>query len=145
MADTPQTYANHTRWQPGYHFFALPVMLINFIWAIVACVRHPSWDCHWWIVVSAALVVVTVVARTSALKAQDRIIRLEERLRYQRLLSADLAVQARSLTEGQIIALRFASDDELEGLVRETLAGKFSKPDEIKRAIKNWRPDTFRV
>jgi Family of unknown function (DUF6526) len=145
MADTPQSYANHVRWQKGFHFFALPVLLINVIWTIVDCVRHPTWNCHWWVVVSVALVVVAFVARTSALKAQDRIIRLEERLRYQKLFPADLLVQTRALTEGQIIALRFASDDELEGLVRETLAGKFAKPDEIKRAIKNWRADTFRV
>lgn len=145
MADVPQNYANHTRWQPVLHFFALPVMLINFIWAIVDCVKHPGANQCWWIVVSAALVVVTVVARTSALKAQDRVIRLEERLRYHQILPPDLAAQAGSLTEPQMIALRFASDGELEGLVRETLAGKFAKSSEIKQAIKNWRADNFRV
>jgi Family of unknown function (DUF6526) len=145
MPDTPQSYANHTRWQSGFHFFAMPVLLINFIWAIVLCVKSPGATAGWWIVVSAALVVVAFIARTSALKAQDRIIRLEERLRYQQLLSADLLVQTRALSAGQMIALRFAADDELEGLVRETLAGKFAKSDEIKRAIKHWRSDTFRV
>jgi hypothetical protein len=145
MAGTPQSYANHVRWQKGFHFFALPVLLINFIWAIVTCVKNPGATAGWWIVVSAALVVVTFIARTSALKAQDRIIRLEERLRYKQLFGADLLVQTRALSAGQIIALRFASDDELESLVRETLAGKFAKTDEIKRAIKNWRPDNFRV
>ena len=99
----------------------------------------------WWIVVSAALVGVTFLARTNALKVQDRIIRLEEKLRYQQLLPADLARQASSLLVGQIIALRFASDEELEGLVREVLGGRLTKPAEIKKAIKNWRGDTFRV
>jgi hypothetical protein len=144
MADT-QTYANHTRWHPPFHFFVLPVMLINFVWAIVECVRNPGWNQGWWIVVSAALVGLTFFARTNALKVQDRIIRLEERLRYQQLLPADLAQQAGSLAVGQITGLRFASDGELEGLAREVLGGRLSKPAEIKKAIKNWRSDTFRV
>ena len=145
MADTSQTYANHTRWHPPFHFFVLPVMLINFVWSIVVFVKTPGWNQGWWIVVSAALVVLTFVARTNALKVQDRIIRLEERLRYQQLLPADLARQAGSLAVGQIIALRFASDGELEGLVREVLGGRLAKSVEIKKAIKNWRSDTFRV
>jgi hypothetical protein len=145
MADTSQTYANHTRWHPPFHFFVLPVMLINFVWSIVECVQHPGWNQGWWIVVSLALVVLTFVARTNALKVQDRIIRLEEKLRYQQLLPADLAQQASSLRVGQIIALRFASDEELERLVREVLGGRLTKPAEIKRAVKNWRSDTFRV
>lgn len=144
MADI-QTYANHTRWHPPFHFFIVPVMLINFIWAIVECFRNPGWNQGWWIVVSAALVGLTLIARTNALKVQDRIIRLEERLRYQQLLPADLAEQVDSLIAGQIIALRFASDVELEGLVRETLGGRLTKSAEIKKAIKNWRGDTFRV
>lgn len=145
MADTSQTYANHTRWHPLFHFFILPVMLINFVWAIVECVRNPGLNQAWWIVVSAALVGLAFVARTNALKVQDRIIRLEERLRYQQLLPADLAQQAGSLAVGQIIALRFASDGELEGLVREVLGDRLSRSSEIKKAIKNWHGDTYRV
>jgi hypothetical protein len=145
MADTSQTYANHTRWHPLFHFFVLPVMLINFVWAIVECVENPGRNQAWWIVVSAALVGLAFVARTNALKVQDRIIRLEERLRCQQLLPADLAQQAGSLAIGQIIALRFAADEELNGLVREVLGGRLVKPAEIKKAIKNWRSDTFRV
>lgn len=145
MADTQQTYANHTRWHPPFHFFVLPVMLINFVWSIVECVKQPGWNQGWWIVVSLALVLLTFLTRLNALKVQDRIIRLEEKLRYQQLLPADLAKQCGSLRVGQIIALRFASDQELEMLVREVLGGRLSKPTEIKKAIKNWRGDTFRV
>jgi hypothetical protein len=145
MADTSQTYASHTRWHPPFHFFVVPVMLINFVWSIVEFVKTPGRNQGWWIVVSAALVVLAFFARTNALKVQDRIIRLEEKLRYQQLLPADLAQQAGSLAVGQIIALRFASDGELEGLVREVLGGRLTKPAEIKKAIKNWRADTFRV
>lgn len=145
MADTSQTYANHTRWHPPFHFFVLPVMLINFVWSIVDCVRNPGLNQAWWIVVSAALVGLTFFARTNALKAQDRIIRLEERLRYQQLLPAELAQQCGSLGIGPIIALRFASDEELEGLIREVLGGRLAKSADIKKAIRNWRSDTFRI
>jgi len=145
MADTQQSYANHTRWHPPFHFFVIPVMLINVIWAIVDCFKNPGPNQAWWIVVSLALVVMALLVRTNALKAQDRIIRLEERLRYQQLLPAELASQCGSLSAAQMIALRFAADEELEGLIREVLANRLTKTSDIKKAIKNWRGDTFRV
>ncbi len=145
MAATPQTYANHTRWHAPFHFFLVPVMLINVIWSMVYFFMHPGWNQGWWIVVSLALLVLTFLVRINPLRAQDRVIRLEEQLRYQQLLPADIAQQASSLTIGQIIALRFASDDELVGLVRAVLQGDPKKPTEIKRAISNWREDIFRV
>lgn len=145
LADAPQTYANHTRRHPPFLFFLAPVMLINVIWAIVEFVKEPTWDRGWWIVVSIALVVMAALVRANPLKAQDRIIRLEEQLRYQQLLPADLLRQTSALRVGQIVALRFASDEELAGLVREILEGRLSKPAEIKRAIKSWRADTLRV
>jgi hypothetical protein len=145
MADTQQSYANHARWHPPFHFFVVPVLLINFVWTIVDFVQAPGSNQGRWIVVSAALVVLALVARTNALKVQDRIIRLEERLRYQQLLPAELSRQCGSLALAPTIALRFASDEELEGLVREVLGGRLAKPAEIKKAIKSWRGDTFRV
>ncbi len=145
MADAPQTYANHTRWHAPFHFFAAPVMLTNFVVAVVQLVRNPGLDTGWWVVVSAALVVVAGVARMNPLRAQDRIIRLEESLRYYQLLPEELAERAASLTPAQVAALRFAPDEELEGLVREVLEGRLTKPDEIKRAIKGWRADTLRI
>ena len=140
-----QNFANHTRWHPPFHFFVLPVMLINFIWSIVQCVMSPGWNAGWWIVVSLALLMLTFFVRTHSLKVQDRIIRLEEKLRYQQLLSPALVQQTGELTIPQTVALRFAGDDELEELVGATIAGKFAKPKDIKQAIKNWRADTFRV
>ena len=145
MADTQQSYANHTRWQPPFHFFVLPVMLINFVWAIVDFVKNPGADQGWWIVVSLALVVLAFLVRINSLRVQDRLIRLEERLRYQQLLPTELAQQCGSLGIGPTIALRFASDEELEGLIREVLGGRLTKSAEIKKAIRNWRGDTFRV
>ena len=145
MATTPQTFANHKRRHAPFHFFVVPVMLINVIWAIVIFVQSPNWNTGWWIIVSLALVVLAFLVRLNSLKVQDRLIQLEERLRYQQVLSAALLQQANALKPGQIIALRFAGDDELEGLVAAVLAGKLAGTGEIKRAIKSWRADTFRV
>jgi len=141
----PQTFANHTRWHPPHHFFIIPVMLINFVWSVVDLIRLPGWNTGRWTVVSFALLMLTILVRTNPLKVQDRIIRLEERLRCQRILSPSLSQQIDPMSPGQFVALRFASDGELEGLVAAVLAGKLTRPAEIKRAIKNWRADTFRV
>ena len=145
MADAPQTYANHTRWHAPFHFFVAPVLLINVIVNVVQLVRFPGWERGWWVVVSLALLAVGALTRTNPLRAQDRLIRLEESLRYYQLLPEELAGRAAALTPAQTVALRFASDGELEGLVRDVLEGRLTRPDEIKRAIKDWRPDTFRV
>ncbi|HXM48575.1 MAG TPA: DUF6526 family protein [Pyrinomonadaceae bacterium] len=145
MANTPQTFANHTRWQPPFHFFIAPVMLINVIWSVVQFIKAPGRNSGWWIVVSVALLVLAFLVRANSLKVQDRLIRLEEKLRYQQILSAPICQQASGLNMGQIIALRFAGDDELEELVDAVLAGKLAKAGDIKRAIKGWRADMFRV
>jgi hypothetical protein len=141
----PQNFANHTRWHPPFHFFILPVMIINFFWSVVVFIKVPDWNSGWWIVVSLALLMLTFFVRTNALKVQDRIIRLEERLRYQQLLSPALTAQTAALTPSQICALRFAGDDELAELLNQVVAGQFRRPKDIKLAIKNWRADTFRV
>ena len=142
---TPQTYANHTRWHPPFHFFVMPVMVINVFWSIVVFVKGPGRNSGWWIVVSLALLLLAFFTRTNSLRVQDRIIRLEERLRFQQVLSPALQRQCSVLRPGQIIALRFAPDEELEELVSAVVAGKLTKPADIKQAIKNWRSDTFRV
>jgi hypothetical protein len=141
----PQTFANHTRWHAPYHFFIIPVMLINFGWSVVDLFTTPGWNSGRWVVVSLALLMLTFIVRTYPLKVQDRIIRLEERLRCQRILPAFLSQQVSGLRPGQLVALRFAPDEELEGLVADVIAGKITKPVEIKKAIKDWRADTFRV
>ena len=145
MDESPQTYENHTRWHAPFHFFLAPVLLTNVIVAAIQLIRDPGLDRGWWLVVSIALLVLGALVRTNPLRAQDRIIRLEESLRYYQLLPEELARRAASLTTAQTVALRFAPDEELEGLVREVLDGRLTKPDEIKRAIKNWRADTLRV
>ena len=140
-----QNFANHTRWHPAFHFFILPVMLINFFWSVITFVKAPGKDSGWWIIVSVALLMLTVFVRTYSLKVQDRVIRLEERLRFQQLLSPALTQQTAALTEAQIVALPFAGDEELEELVNAAVGGKFTKTRDIKQAIKHWRADRFRV
>ena len=145
MAESPQSYENHTRWHAPFHFFVAPVLLTNVIVAVVQLVRDPGLERGWWVVVAIALLVLAGLVRMNPLKAQDRIIRLEESLRYYQLLPEELAQRAAELSPAQTVALRFAPDEELEGLVREVLEGRLTKPDEIKRAIKGWRADTLRV
>jgi hypothetical protein len=140
-----QNFANHRRWHPPFHFFVLPVMLINFVWSVLEFVKAPGRNSGWWVVVSLALAMLTVFVRTNSLKVQDRIIRLEERLRYQQLLSPELAQQAAALPVAQMCALRFADNSELEELVNAVATGKLTDSGNIKQAIKNWRADTFRV
>lgn len=144
MAET-QNYENHLRWNPPYHFFLAPLMLVNLIYWIVRMVQVPSWDHGWMILLSIGLVALTLLARTHALTVQDRVIRLEERLRYKELLPKELAEKAMDLRTGQMVGLRFASDDELPELVEKTLNGEFEKPKDIKMAVKNWRGDYLRA
>ena len=145
MPDVPQTYENHTRWHAPFQFFVGPVLLTNVLVAFVQLFRAPSLETGWSVVVAAALLVLAGLVRMYPLRAQDRIIRLEESLRYYQLLPEELAARAASLTTAQTVALRFAADEELEGLVREVVEGRLTRPDDIKRAVKNWRADTLRV
>lgn len=143
----PQNYKNHTRLHPPFHFFILPVLLINLIFTILVLIRH--WPTHkvllvWLVVMALALFVLAGLSRSNALRVQDRVIRLEESLRYQRLLTPDLVAAAQSLTLRQIIALRFASDAELPTLVQRTLSENL-EPKAIKQSITNWRADNVRV
>ena len=140
-----QTYSNHTRWYPLFHFVVVPLLALNFLSHLVRFIMAPSWSIGFWVLLSITLILLALAARLQALKAQDRLIRLEERLRYREVLSSDLAKRADSLSPGQIIALRFAPDEELGSLVERTVSGEFTKNKEIKQAIKTWRPDTFRV
>lgn len=140
-----QSFANHTRWHAPFHFFLAPVMIINFIWSIVVFAKNPGFETGRWLIVSLALVVLGALVRTYPLRVQDRLIRLEERIRYQQLLPPSLLQQASALSPSQIVALRFAGDDELAERVGAVVSGKLSHPKEIKRAITNWRSDTFRV
>ena len=141
---TQQSSDNHTRWDPLFHFFVLPVLAITFITSIVQAVRHPGLASAWNVVFVAALTIAAAKIRTYALKVQDRVIRLEERLRLAALVKEPLRARIDELTESQLVALRFASDSEVPTLFEMTLNRKLGRPD-IKTAIQHWRPDYFRV
>ena len=145
MADnSAQSYANHGRLDPAYHYFMVPVLLINLLLSFWRVYKSPGVSSVWLVLLSAALLVMAFKVRTYALKVQDRVIRLEERLRMSALLPEPLRSRIGQLTEGQIVALRFASDAEVPALVEKALAGNL-KNSEIKKAIVGWRPDYFRV
>ncbi len=141
---TPQNLANHTRWDPPFHFFILPVFLITWIVSIVVLVRHPCFYSAWGVVLATAAAIAVLKIRQYAVKVQDRVIRLEERLRLATLLPATQQAQIARLSEDQLIGLRFASDEELPGLVSKTLTESLKRSD-IKKAIRNWRGDYWRV
>jgi uncharacterized protein DUF6526 len=140
----PQTLANHARFDPLYHYFALPVFLILPFVTAANFVRHPSQHSALLFVVAVAAAVVVLKLRTYSLRVQDRVIRLEERLRLSSLLSEPLRSRIPELTEGQLITLRFASDAEIPKLVERVLSEKLA-PADIKKAIQIWRPDYWRV
>jgi len=139
-----QSLQNHTRWDPAFHFFVMPVFAITFIASIVHLVRHPSIHTAWFVVLMGAAATAVVKARLYALKVQDRVIRLEERLRLAALLPVSLRDRVAELSESQLIGLRFASDAELPKLAERALNEKLSKAD-IKKAVINWRADYWRV
>jgi hypothetical protein len=145
MAETPtQDFKTHRRWDPWYHFFAANILVIAFFVALWQAFKAPSGWTIWQIFVSAALIVVAWKARSFALKAQDRVIRLEERQRLAIVLEGPLRGRIGSLTEDQLIGLRYASDAELAGLVQAALDENLSG-EAIKKRVTNWRPDFFRV
>ena len=141
----PQTYANHARFHPPFHFFLGPGSFVLLILTVVNVVRHFRRLDAWILLLLGILFLLAVILiRTNALRVQDRLIRLEERLRLQALLLSELSARIGELTESQLIALRFASDSELPALVAKVLAANLGSKD-IKKAIVTWRADTFRV
>jgi uncharacterized membrane protein YdbT with pleckstrin-like domain len=143
-AKEPQTLKNHARLDPPFHFFLVPILVANLITAIVVVVRHPHWHTAWLLVLSLAAVLAVLKMRMYAVKVQDRVIRLEERLRLQALATAEWHTQIYRLTEDQLIGLRFAADDEVVELAKQALEHNLTRK-QIKERIKSWRPDEFRV
>jgi hypothetical protein len=140
-----QTYASHRRYAPLYHFVALPILSLNLGFALLRAGRAPTRDTIWEVVMAIGLIALLTSARTMALTVQNRVIRLEERLRLQRVLPANQHDAIDRLRLRQLVALRFAPDDELPELVRRCAAGELAETDQIKRQIKAWRPDYVRA
>ena len=140
----PQSLKNHARFDPLYHFVLALIVLVNLAFSVLHLVRHPSWGNGWFVVLSVAAFLLLLRMRQYPLKVQDRVIRLEERLRLQALAPPEWRPQIQRLTEDQLIALRFASDDEVATLAQQAVAENLTRK-QIKERIRNWRADEWRV
>ena len=140
-----QSYKNHTRFLPPFHFFTIPILAANVVYAGRHVYNAPNITTAWSLIVAVALVMMGLLSRLQALAAQDRVIRLEMRLRLKQLLPADQQSKINDLSTQQLVALRFAGDAELPGLVSDVLSGKLPKSKDIKMGIKNWQADWQRV
>ena len=142
----PQNFENHARVMPAYHYVTFPLLVINFFFTLYqVVVTNFSADRLMACGVAIALVLLFFVARIMALTVQDRVIRLEERMRMRDLLPADLQPRVADFTVKQLVALRFASDAELPALARTVLDKKMTDQKAIKRMVKNWRGDHQRA
>jgi hypothetical protein len=144
-ANPPQTYANRFRLVPAYHYVLSPIVLIVFLWSIWRLLTAFSVDSLMFSLVATSLALLTYVTRSFALRVQDRVIRLEMRLRLAQLLPNDLRPRIGELTPGQLIALRFASDEELPDLVRTVLVDGIRDTRTIKKMIRKWEGDYLRA
>jgi hypothetical protein len=140
----PQNFKNHARFDPPYHMVFAAVLAVNFIIAITFLVNHFNIYASWLLILSIAAFIPVLKIRSYPLKVQDRVIRLEERLRLQALAPAEWHAQIYNLTEDQLIGLRFAGDDEVVELAKQALEHNLDRK-QIKERIKSWRPDNFRV
>jgi Family of unknown function (DUF6526) len=141
-----QNFANHAKFVPAFHIFVLGMFTINFGWSIYRWIASGfSMDGLIHMLVAAALIVLAFCARIFALTVQDRVIRLEERLRYERLLPEDLKARIGEFTVNQLVSLRFGSDEELPALARKVLTENLNERKAIKQLIKNWKADYLRA
>jgi Family of unknown function (DUF6526) len=145
MAEKTQNFENHVQFAPAFHFFVMPVFLINLVWAIVHVFHVFTAGSVIALLVALALPVLAGSARTFALKVQDRLIRLEMRLRLQEILPPDLRPRIPEFTVNQLVSLRFASDEEMPELARRVLTDKINDRKAIKKLVRSWQPDLLRA
>ena len=140
----PQNLKNHGRFDPPFHLVMTVVLAVNLAVAVTYMIKHLNYFSEWLVVLSIAVFIPFFKLRLYPLKVQDRVIRLEERLRLQALAPTEWHTQIYRLTEDQLIGLRFAADDEVVGLAKEALEKNLNRK-QIKERIKNWRADNWRV
>jgi len=145
MSPAPQSFKNHTKFIPIYHAFALPVAAANALTLLFRAIKEPSWDAIIAALMGIVLAIVFVLFRVFALTVQDRVIRLEMRLRLREILPPDLQPRISELTRHQLVALRFAGDKELPVLVRRVLDEHLDDRKAIKLLIQDWQPDHLRA
>jgi uncharacterized protein DUF6526 len=146
MANQTQNFANHKRAYPLFHFVAAPLLAIYLVYSISTLVRAPSLATVMGVVLAAGVVAMLFASRIMALTVQNRVIRLEMTLRLERVLGPVAAADALAkLPLGRLIALRFASDAELPGLIARVLSQELSTSAQVKQAIREWQPDLLRA
>jgi len=145
MSDSaPQSLKNHGRIDPWFHIIPFFFLVANLVVSIVYMVHHLCFYSAWLVVLSVIVFIPYFRIRVYALKVQDRVIRLEERIRLQALAPSEWHAQIYKLTEDQLIGLRFAADDEVVELAKQALEHNLTRK-QIKERIKSWRPDNWRV
>ena len=140
-----QTYKNHRRYYWPHHFIVQPILIAHFLFRVRDFLDDRSWDNGWVALVAMALMMFAFTARAQALKAQNRSIRIEERLRLARLMPAEEQSKIDELSMSQLVGLRFASDEEVVDLARRSLSGELKTGGAVKKSVKTWRPDYHRV
>ena len=145
MVEPVQSYQKHARWLPLFHFFVMPILLANVLISAWRLWQMPTVGTAYGVVFAIALLGLGFLSRTQALTVQDRLIRLEMRLKLRQLLAPDLQPRINDLTPRQLVALRFASDTELPDLIRDVIAGKLTTSKDIKMRVKNWQSDWLRA
>jgi len=140
-----QTYQNHAKFVPAFHFFVVPILLANVIVTIIRVAHHFDFYTAFQVLLALALLVLSFLARTFALKVQDRVIRLEMRQRLHELLPADLQPRINDFTPSQLIGMRFASDREIPELARKVVVDNIQDRSTIKQLVQNWQPDDLRL
>ena len=146
MATQPQTFANHTRFFPLFHFVAVPLLVLNLLYSLSTLVRAPSLATIASAVLAVGVVAAALAARMMVLTVQNRVIRLEMTIRLERVLGAVAAADAlASLPWRRLIALRFASDAELPALIARVRSNELGSQREVKQAIREWQPDSLRA
>lgn len=141
----PQTFENHGRIVPAYHYVAFPIFVVNLVWAAYVLVRTPSVGAAIGLLLAIGLLILFFLTRLFVLTVQDRVIRLEMRLRLERLLPKERHASIDQLSLDQAVALRFASDEELPALVSTVLDENLGDRRQIKKLIKTWIPDYLRA
>jgi hypothetical protein len=145
MPQQKQSFEKHAQWTPIYHFVASPLVAFYAVYKITQFFKAPGSATAWEAAFAIGVMATVWSARIMALTVQNRVIRLEMRLRLREVLNADLAKRIPELTTRQLIALRFASDAELPNLVERTLKGEFPTGKAIKAAVKDWQSDYLRA
>ena len=145
MADRTQNYRNHARNFPLFHYVAVPILTLNFLNSLRHVYMFQNRAAVFEAVVAFGLLALAFAARVMALTVQDRVIRLEMQMRLARVLPADLQARAAALTPRQLVALRFASDQEMADLVRDVCEGRLATSKDIKMRVKDWQADWLRA